>query len=102
MAYVTGFQVAERKAVLLDIGDGSYMELFSPSADTPTTDSPFVNDFTHLSFATTDARAAIEHVRQAGFEVTIEARDAQVGSIPATFAFFRGPNGELIEFFEVR
>jgi hypothetical protein len=79
------------------------MELFSPSADTPAIDSPIVNDpVTHLSFATTDARAALERARQAGFEVTGEARDAQVGSIPATVAFIQGPNGEIIEFFEVR
>ena len=103
MAFVTEFQLGSRKAVLLDMGDGSCMELLSPSADTPTTDSPVVNDpVTHLSFATTDARAAIEHVREAGFDVTGEARDAQVGSIPATVAFVKGPNGEIIEFFEVR
>ena len=103
MTYVTEFQVGDRKAVLLDTGDGSYIELFSPSDSTPTVDSAVVNDpVTHLSFATTDARAAVEQARSAGFIITGEARDAQVGSIPATVAFVQGPNGEIIEFFEVR
>jgi catechol 2,3-dioxygenase-like lactoylglutathione lyase family enzyme len=80
-----------------------YRELFPPKADTPTVDSPVVNDpVTHLSFATTDARAALEHVRQAGYEITGEPRDVQLGTISATTAFFGGPNGERIEFFEVR
>lgn len=103
MKFVTEFGSSDPRIVLLDMGDGSYMELFPPKADTPTVDSPVVNDpVTHLSFATTDARAALEHVRQAGYEITGEPRDVQLGTISATTAFFGGPNGERIEFFEVR
>jgi glyoxylase I family protein len=54
----------------------------------------------HIALATTDARAAIEHVRQAGYEVTVEPKDIQLGSLKATIAFFRGPSGELVEFFQ--
>ena len=103
MELVATFGSPERQVVLLDLGDGSHTELFPPTADTPTPDSPVVNDpVTHISFATTDARAAIERAREAGFEVTTEPRDVQVGIIPATIAFFNGPNGERIELFELR
>ena len=103
MEFVTEFGSPDRPIVLLDMGDGSCMELFAPTADAPAGGSPGAQELvTHISFATTDARGALERVRQAGFEVTGEARDAQVGTIAATVAFFKGPNGEIIELFEDR
>ena len=91
----------KRKIALLDMGDGSHMELFSPLDSTPAPGSPASNDpIMHIALATTDARAAIEHVRQAGYEVTVEPKDVQLGSLQVTIAFFRGPSGELIEFFQ--
>ena len=49
--------------------------------------------------ATTDARAAVEHVRQAGGEITLEPTDVDFGNIKATIAFFNGSSGEVIAFF---
>lgn len=90
-----------RKIALLDMGDGSHMELFGPLENTPTPGSPAANDpIMHIALATTDARAAIEHVRQAGYEVTVEPKDIQLGALQVTIAFFRGPSGELVEFFQ--
>ena len=90
-----------RKVALLDMGDGSHMELFGPLETTPAPGSPATNDpITHIALATTDARAAIEHVRQAGYEVTVEPKDMQLGPLQVTLAFFRGPSGESIEFFQ--
>jgi glyoxylase I family protein len=92
----------ERKIILLDIGDGSHMELFAPTAETPTADSPAPNDpVIHFALATTDTRSAIEHVRQAGYEVTMEPKEVEIVGRKATIAFFKGPNGEKIEFFQV-
>jgi len=103
MDLVTEFGSPERPIVLLDMGDGSCMELFAPRIDRPAPDGPMADDLvTHISLATTDARASVQSVREAGYEVTMEPRDVQVGSIPATVAFFKGPSGEVIEFFEVR
>jgi glyoxylase I family protein len=60
-----------------------------------------VNDpVIHFALATTDTRAALEHVRQAGYEVTVEPKDVTLDSLEVTIAFFKGPNGEIIEFFQ--
>lgn len=94
---------SERKIVLLDMGDGSCIELFAPTADSPADGSPAANaPITHIALTTTDARAAVERVRQAGYEITIEPREGGLGDLKATIAFFRGPNGEVIEFWQPR
>jgi glyoxylase I family protein len=93
----------ERKIVLLDMGDGSCVELFAPTADSPVDGSPAANDpIMHIALTTTDARAAVERVRQAGYEITVEPREGGLGDSRATIAFFRGPNGEVIEFWQPR
>ena len=101
MEIIAEFGSPERKIVLLDMGDGSHMELFEPTASSPAAGDVIPNDpVTHFALATTDIHAAIEHVRHAGAEVTLEPRDVSLGAIDATIAFFRGPSGEVIEFFQ--
>ena len=106
---VLGMQVAaewgppERRMMLLDVGDGSHIELIGPTANSPVAGSPAANDpLVHLALATADAAAAIEPVRQAGFEVTMEPKDVKLADLEATVAFFKGPNGEVVEFFQTR
>ncbi len=102
MPVVAEFGSPERKIVLLDMGDGSHMELFQPLPDTPAPGSPAPNDpVMHFALATTDTRAALEHVRAAGYQVTVEPKDVRLGDMDVTIAFFLGPNGESIEFFQV-
>lgn len=101
MEVMAEFGSPGRKIVLLDMGDGSHMELFQPTASSPAARDASPNDpVTHFALATTDIRAAIEHVRQAGAEVTLEPRDVSLGALNATIAFFKGPSGEVIEFFQ--
>ena len=61
MNVVAEFGSPERKIVLVDMGDGSHLELFQPAASTPKTEVPS-NDhpLMHVAIATTDTRAAIE------------------------------------------
>ena len=102
MPVVARFGSPERKIVLLDMGDGSHIELFQPLPDTPIPGSPAPNDpVMHFALATTDARAALERVRAAGYEVTVEPKDLRLDHMDVTIAFFTGPNGESIEFFQV-
>jgi glyoxylase I family protein len=99
MQIVAEFGTPERQIILLDTGDGSYLELFAPlpkSADQLAGAGPL----THIALATSDARQATEHVRQAGYTITTEPKDVQLGPIAATIAFFTGPNGETIELFQ--
>ena len=94
-------KTSKRRIVLMDIGDGSYLELFGPSPDTPAPGSPAVNDpLTHLALTTTDIHTATKHIRQAGFEITVEPKAVTLQDIQATVAFFDGPNGEVIELFQ--
>ncbi len=101
MELVSEFGSSERKIVLLDMGDGSHIELFQPKADTAQAGSPATNDpIMHIALATTDTRAATEHVRRAGYEITMEPKDLVLGKLKVTIAFFKGPNGEELEFFQ--
>lgn len=57
----------------------------------------------HVAFRTDDVDGAVELVRQAGCEVTMEPEDKTLGAdYPIRVAFCRGPAGESIEFFQER
>ena len=102
MEPIAEFGSPERKIVLLDTGDGSYMELFAPTVESPAEGSESPNDpVTHFALAVDDARAATEHVRVAGYEVTMGPKELQLDSLNVTIAFFRGPSGESIEFVQM-
>jgi len=102
MPVVAQFGSPERKVWLLDMGDGSHIELFQPKADTPAPGSAAPNDpVTHFALTATDTRAATEYVRTAGYQITVEPKDVDLGGMKVTIAFFLGPNGESIEFFQV-
>ena len=102
MTFVAEFGPEERRIMLLDAGDGSHVELFQPTGETPSPDGPSPNDpVTHIALATTDTRTAIEHVRGHGYEVTVEPKDLNLGGLDVTIAFFKGPSGEVVEFFQV-
>jgi glyoxylase I family protein len=99
MQIVAEFGTPERRILLLDIGDGSHMELFAPQPGAA--DQPAAADlFPHIALATTDTRQAIELVRRAGYTIKTEPKDMQLGPLSVTLAFFIGPNGETIEFFQ--
>lgn len=93
-----------RKIVLVDIGDGSHMELLGPPLDGQLSEigaSP-IHPLLHLALTTSDARAAVEKVRAAGYQVTSEPKEVVLNTLAVTNAFFKGPNDEVIEFFQVR
>jgi glyoxylase I family protein len=106
MKVVGKFGTEERPMAMLDMGDGSHIELIglkndaSTREEMPVAEPGLENPILHLALTTTDTRAAVELVRQAGFKITIEPRDVDLGELKVTIAFFKGPNGELIEFFQ--
>jgi len=89
----------EKRAALLDTGDGNYFEIISrPSADPMP-----ARQVLHIALRTNDTDAAIERARAAGAVVTLEPKDIVFKStppLPARIAFCEGPNGEAIEFFQ--
>jgi glyoxylase I family protein len=101
MPVVAEFGPPERRILLLDIGDGSHIELFAP-LPAPAETTPLVGQppIMHIALTTSDTRQAIERVREAGYAITVEPKDVQLGAMQVTIAFFNGPSGESIEFFQ--
>jgi len=95
------WQESPKRAVMLDAGDGNYLEVFEDLDSTPGSgDGPIL----HFALRCDDTDAAIEHVRLAGCEVTMEPQDIDVQAreqvVPIRIAFCKGPDGEMIEFFQ--
>lgn len=101
MTKVAEFSAGGRRITLLDIGDGSHLELFEPLPDAPAPAAASDDRFFHFALATSDISAALERARDAGMEITTELTDAKLGSLDVTIAFFKGPGGEVIELFQV-
>ena len=106
------FNAGGRPFALLDMGDGSYIELQAPQVGG---EAPFPPDspagarsaspagaLAHFALATSDVRAVIEKVRAAGCVVTTEPKEVMLHTLPATVAFFNGPSGESVELFQER
>jgi glyoxylase I family protein len=90
---------APKRTVLLDTGDGNYFEI--SQADSPQDFEEGV--FKHIALRVDDCKSAIELARAAGAEVTMETRDLDLSSepsIPIRIAFFKGPDGEIVELFQ--
>jgi glyoxylase I family protein len=93
----------DRKIVLLDMGDGSCVELLGPQSNAPRPEinSSPAHPLAHLALTTTDTFAAVEKVRKAGYAITSEPKRVLLNTLGVINAFFVGPNGEIIEFFQV-
>ena len=88
------------RAVMLDTGDGNYLEIFANGEEGSKPDGAII----HFAIRTNDVGAAIERARSAGAEVTVEPKDVEIKSrpqpTPVRLAFFKGPDGEIIELFD--
>ena len=101
-----GFEIVARwgegtgRAVLLDIGNGTHVEIFGSGNTNAQQDAKFG----HYAFATTNPDLAYENALAAGAESQMEPQTLDIPSdppIPVRIAFVRGPDGEVIEFFKV-
>lgn len=89
------------RAVMLDTGDGNFLEIFSGRKQDAQPDGALL----HLALRTTRCDAVVELVRAAGMPITLEPKDVDVPSTPPShirIAFFKGPDGEIIELFQYR
>ncbi|MEM1097452.1 MAG: VOC family protein [Planctomycetota bacterium] len=97
------------RAIMLDAGKGDYLEIFE-RPDAPATPHEPEPPLLHVAFRTDALDATLEAVRAAGMEVTMEPKAVDIANthahgdlpavVPVRIAFFRGPNGELVELFE--
>ena len=102
MKVTAQFGSPDRQVWLLDMGDGSHMELFAPTDDTPAPEAAAPNDpVLHFALATTDTEGSTHIVREAGYEITVAPKTVELGDMTVTIAFFKGPSGEIVEFFQV-
>lgn len=91
----------DQRAAMIDTGNGNCVELFAGGSG----ESKPEGHWLHLALRCTDTKSAIEKVRAAGYKVTMETADILIDSKPAKcpvrIAFFQGPDGEVIEFFQL-
>lgn len=101
MVQTAEFSAGGRRICLLDIGDGSHLELFEPLPGTSPSSDAEGNVVFHFALTTSDIEAALERVRAAGMEITVELKTVDLGPLNVSIAFFKGPGGEVVEFFQV-
>jgi glyoxylase I family protein len=88
-----------KRTILMDTGDGNYFEISQGDSNQSFVEGVFL----HLALRVDDCKAALELVRNAGAEITVEATDVILSTDPPLqirIAFFKGPDGELVELFE--
>jgi glyoxylase I family protein len=92
----------ERRACMLDTGDGNYLEVFAGARRGSGEAAP-EGAIIHFALRTADCDAAIERARAAGAEVTMEPKSLTIAGsrdVPVRIAFFKGPGGEVVELFQ--
>lgn len=88
----------ERRAVMLAMGDGTFLEVFSGAEE----DQP-AGLFAHIALASDDCDADFQRAVAAGASIQMEPRSLDLPSdppIPVRIAFVKGLDGESIEFFQ--
>jgi len=87
------------RAALLDIGNGSFFEIFANGTKEKQSNEKFI----HFAFSTGDTDGAYANAVAAGATPHLAPMDAEIPSEPplkVRIAFVKGPDGELLEFFE--
>lgn len=88
------------RAVMLDTGDGNYLEIFAGGTNEPKPEGAIL----HFAMRTTDCDAATKRAVAAGAVVTMQPRaltiDSRPGPTPVKISFVKGPDGEVIEFLQ--
>ncbi|MBL9198978.1 MAG: VOC family protein [Opitutaceae bacterium] len=91
-----------RRAVMLDTGDGNYVEVFEDPDYAPAPNGAVI----HFALRTDRLDEVAARVRAAGATITIEPKDVTLattsgaGPVPIRIFFCEGPSGEVIEFFQ--
>lgn len=86
------------RAVMLDTGDGSYLELFAGGKKDKKPEGALL----HAAMRCNRVDEVIRSVQSAGMRITVEPMDVTMNSNPPKslrIAFFEGPDGEIIELF---
>ena len=94
-----------KNVALIDIGEGSYFELFS-DGEVKDDKRDYAGRYFHLALKVDDAKAAYERALEYGGEEMGKApREMELPTnppMPVVIGFIKGPDGEELEFFQVR
>ena len=96
------WHAAPRRAVMLDTGDGNYVEVFEDHAHAGAPNGAI----NHFALRTTRLDEVAARVRAAGAKITLEPKDVTIattngaGPVSVRIFFCEGPNGESIEFLQ--
>lgn len=96
-----GWGEGDGRAVMLDTGDGNYMELFGGGPAEPL-EAPDAG-ILHVAFRSADPDAAYAKAIAAGATSMREPTDVDIPGdpvLPVRIAFVRGLDGEVLEFFK--
>lgn len=91
------------RGMLLDTGDGNYMEVFAGGPDIKHDPAGAGAAVIHVCFRSSNVDLAIKAAEKAGGKVTIAPKDHTIPSTPPTkirIAFCQSPGGEVVEFFQ--
>jgi glyoxylase I family protein len=92
--------MGQERAAMIDAGDGNYVEIFERTEPFTPTEGTIL----HFALRTDDCAEMLETVRRAGAEITMEPTALTIESpgerVPIKIAFFKGPDGEVVELFE--
>jgi glyoxylase I family protein len=90
----------EHRGVLLTLGEGDLLELLSGGEETSVPDQVLI----HFALATDDVEGMVERAVAAGATVATAPKSLDLPAQPARFrgrnAVVKGPDGELVEFFQ--
>ncbi len=87
-----------KEIYLVDLGGNSVVEII-PIGNGETESNP---NWVHIALDTDNAREAFQSAVEAGAAVRSEPQDMMLGTMAVCNAFVFGPDGEVIEFFEVK
>ena len=91
----------ERTIAMLDIGNGSHIELFSNGGD----EYCECGKYAHLALSVDDVDAAYERALSLGAKPLTPPKSVPLDSVPTKttirIAFVHGPSGEQLEFFKM-
>lgn len=93
-----------KRVALLDIGEGSYFEIFS-DGEVHKCKKDYAGSYFHLALKVDDAKEAykraVEHGAEEMGKAPVQMELPSNPPIPAILGFVKGPDGEEIEFFQV-
>lgn len=97
-----GWGDGDSRAVMLDTGDGNYLEVFADSKRLPGEDAP-EGALLHFALRTPDVDAAYARAIAAGARSQSAPQNIVIAGdvpVPTRLAFVIGLDGEVIEFFQ--